>query len=87
MEKKTDNISLTAKNIHKYFGGVKALEGASVVVSKNKLISLIGPNGSGKTTLFNVISCWSQKSHPNDLLELGDKGTKQSRKFEGVKKN
>ena len=69
MKEKPDQISLTAQNIHKYFGGVKALEGASVVVSKNKLISLIGPNGSGKTTLFNVISCWSPKSHPDDLVE------------------
>ena len=65
----SEEITLKAHNIHKYFGGVKALEGASVVVSKNKLISLIGPNGSGKTTLFNVISCWIDKSHPDDLIE------------------
>ncbi len=68
MAKAQNDVSLTAKNIHKYFGGVKALEGASVVVSKNKLISLIGPNGSGKTTLFNVISCWLDKSHPDDFI-------------------
>ncbi len=69
MEKQPDNISLKAHKIHKYFGGVKALEGSSVVVTKNKLISLIGPNGSGKTTLFNVISCWLSKSHPDDFIE------------------
>ena len=86
--KNPDNISLSAKDIHKYFGGVKALEGASVLVSKNKLISLIGPNGSGKTTLFNVISCWSPKSHPDDLLEeTGEDETKiRNRIVEGVKK-
>jgi len=88
LEKNPENISLSAKNIHKYFGGVKALEGASVVVTKNKLISLIGPNGSGKTTLFNVISCWSQKSHPDDLLEeTGEDEIKIRRRFlEGLKK-
>ncbi|MFQ5980846.1 MAG: ABC transporter ATP-binding protein [Candidatus Heimdallarchaeota archaeon] len=55
---------LGAKDIYKYFGGVKALEGATVVVSKNKLISLIGPNGSGKTTFFNVVTCWLDKTNP-----------------------
>jgi len=59
-----ENVSLSAINIHKYFSGVKALEGASVVVTKNKLISLIGPNGSGKTTLFNVITGWLEKNNP-----------------------
>ncbi len=85
MKEKPDNISLSAQNIHKYFGGVKALEGASVVVSKNKLISLIGPNGSGKTTLFNVISCWSPKSHPDDLLEE-DEVKIQKRFLDGIKR-
>jgi len=57
-------ISLEAENIYKYFGGVKALEGASVKVMKNKLVSLIGPNGCGKTTLFNVITSWLPKTNP-----------------------
>ncbi|MFX1514106.1 MAG: ABC transporter ATP-binding protein [Promethearchaeota archaeon] len=59
-----EDVHLEAKDIYKYFGGVKALEGASVVVSKNKLFSLIGPNGSGKTTLFNVITSWLEKTDP-----------------------
>ncbi|MHA2272124.1 MAG: ABC transporter ATP-binding protein [Candidatus Hodarchaeales archaeon] len=62
-EAKAD-AQLAAKDIHKYFGGLKALEGATVVVSKNKLFSLIGPNGSGKTTFFNVITCWLEKTNP-----------------------
>lgn len=55
---------LEAENIHRYFDGVKALEGANVFVKKNELVSLIGPNGSGKTTLFNVVTCWLPKTDP-----------------------
>ncbi|MFV2015624.1 MAG: ABC transporter ATP-binding protein [Candidatus Heimdallarchaeota archaeon] len=47
---------LSAERVHKYFGGVKALAGATVAVEKGKLTSLIGPNGSGKSTFFNVIT-------------------------------
>lgn len=47
---------LSAERVHKYFGGVKALEGATVAVERGKLTSLIGPNGSGKSTFFNVIT-------------------------------
>ena len=45
-----------AEDVHKNFGGVKALNGATVMVEKGKLTSLIGPNGSGKSTFFNVVS-------------------------------
>lgn len=62
-------ITLTAEDIHKFFGGVKALEGATVTVTRNKMISLIGPNGCGKTTLFNVITAWLVKNHPFEFEE------------------
>ncbi|MEO3993985.1 MAG: ABC transporter ATP-binding protein [Desulfurococcaceae archaeon TW002] len=47
---------LEVRDVAKYFGGVKALDGVSLVVPERGLIGLIGPNGSGKTTLFNVIT-------------------------------
>ena len=43
-------------NIHKYFGGFKAVDGTSLEIKKNSITGLIGPNGAGKTTLFNVIA-------------------------------
>jgi branched-chain amino acid transport system ATP-binding protein len=52
----TTQNRLSIKNIKKYFGGVKALDGCSVDVPKGKIIAIIGPNGSGKSTLFHVIS-------------------------------
>ena len=46
---------LTIQNIHKSFGGVRALDGSNFVIPKNQVTALIGPNGAGKTTLFDII--------------------------------
>lgn len=79
------NITLEAENIYKYFGGVKALDGASVMVKRNKLVSLIGPNGCGKTTLFNVITSWLPKTNPFTEKEDIEKRRQEvgSVRFEG----
>lgn len=45
---------LEAKDVRKYFGGIKAVDGFSMEVEENKIFGLIGPNGAGKTTFFNV---------------------------------
>lgn len=57
---------LVAEDIHKHFGGVHALNGATVFVQKNQITALIGPNGSGKTTMFNVITGWLTKTDPRN---------------------
>ncbi|MGC8583996.1 MAG: ABC transporter ATP-binding protein [Thermoproteus sp.] len=47
---------LRAERVVKRFGGVKALDGATVEVKPGFFTLLAGPNGSGKTTLINVIT-------------------------------
>ncbi|MDA1024104.1 MAG: ABC transporter ATP-binding protein [Proteobacteria bacterium] len=47
---------LEIDNITKSFGGLQAVDGASMSLPSGKLHAIIGPNGAGKTTLFNVIS-------------------------------
>ena len=48
--------TLEASGIHKYFGGVKAVQGVSLALEGGRIVGLIGPNGSGKSTLLNVLA-------------------------------
>ncbi len=47
---------LEVLSVSKAYGGIQALNAASIAVEKGTITGLIGPNGSGKTTLFNVVT-------------------------------
>ena len=46
---------VTARNVSKHFGSVRAVDDVSFEIEKGKILGLIGPNGAGKTTLLKAV--------------------------------
>jgi neutral amino acid transport system ATP-binding protein len=51
------------------FGGVRAVDGATLDVEPGSITGLIGPNGAGKSTLFNCVSGFVRPEAGRVLLD------------------
>ena len=47
---------IRVENLHRHFGGFRAVDGSTLEIEEGSITGLVGPNGAGKTTLFNVIA-------------------------------
>ena len=62
---------LRVEDVVKHFGGVAAVDGATLDVVRGTITALIGPNGAGKTTLFNVVTGFHRPEHGEIRFEGG----------------
>jgi neutral amino acid transport system ATP-binding protein len=52
----TNGSLLVAKDVHRHFEGMHAVDGVSIEVPTGKITGLIGPNGAGKSTFLAVLA-------------------------------
>lgn len=52
----SDEMLLEVDGIRVQYGGLRAVDNASLELGTDEVMSLIGPNGAGKTSLFNCIT-------------------------------
>lgn len=57
------DVMLTATNIRKDFGGIRALRDATLEVRRGEVHALMGENGAGKSTLAKIIAGVQQADH------------------------
>ncbi|MDE2792323.1 MAG: ATP-binding cassette domain-containing protein [Paracoccaceae bacterium] len=59
---------LEARNIHKNFGGLKALDDVSFHLNKGEILGIVGDNGAGKSTLIKTVTGAYRKTSGEILL-------------------
>jgi len=59
---------LETRDVRKEYGGLVAVDAATLSVEERSITALIGPNGAGKTTLFNVVSGFARPDSGSVLL-------------------
>ena len=66
------NSMVTVEAVSMHFGGIKAVDGASLEIKAGSITGLVGPNGAGKTTLFNIIAGAYSPTYGRILLDGED---------------
>lgn len=56
MTKNKQEIMVSIRNLHKYFGPLEVLKGIDIEVANGEVLVIIGPSGSGKSTLLRCIN-------------------------------
>jgi ABC-type branched-subunit amino acid transport system ATPase component len=65
----TGHVLLECRDVHKSFGSVAAVDGASLSLQEGQILGLVGPNGSGKSTLINLMSGYFRIDRGEILLD------------------
>lgn len=64
-------MQVELRDIHKYFGPVKANNGITLTVKPGTIHGVLGENGAGKSTLMKILAGYIRKSHGTILVNGG----------------
>ena len=57
------------RDIHKYYGAIKANNGISLNVIPGTIHGILGENGAGKSTLMKILAGYSRKTRGEILID------------------
>jgi len=63
---------LEVRNLHKSFGGVRAVDGINLTIERGELLALLGPSGCGKTTTLRLIAGFDRPDKGTIFLQGQD---------------
>ncbi|MGC9771999.1 ABC transporter ATP-binding protein [Fervidobacterium islandicum] len=66
--KNEDTLVLSVRNLKKYYGNIRAVDGVSFDVKRGEIFALLGPNGAGKTTTIKCILGFRRKDEGEIIL-------------------
>jgi len=49
---------IEVKNLKKYYGPTRAVDGVSFSMKKGEILGFLGPNGAGKSTTMKILTCY-----------------------------
>jgi polar amino acid transport system ATP-binding protein len=78
------NNIIEVKDLYRYFGDVKALDGVSLDVKRGSVVIIIGPSGSGKSTLLRCINHLEEPTS-GDIWIDGQKLEPKSKRLDKVR--
>ncbi|WP_164001557.1 ABC transporter ATP-binding protein [Pyxidicoccus caerfyrddinensis] len=62
------STAVELRNVSRYYGGVRAVDGVSLSIQDGEFFSMLGPSGSGKTTCLRLIAGFEQPTAGSILL-------------------
>lgn len=57
------------KNLSKYYGATRALDGVNCTIQKGEIIGFVGPNGAGKTTAMKIITTFTAPTSGTAVID------------------
>ncbi len=62
-------MRIELRDIHKYYGAVKANYGINLIVKPGSIHGILGENGAGKSTLMKILAGYSRKTSGTILVD------------------